>query len=161
MNKNAIMNDFMKAKEEGLIEDNFNTYEELLDVLSEMFSDIYDKSSDAQEAFDDLDYELDGLLNKNCAVYTLGTKEWEIMCSAEASEDIIKQSINEWNQNYSNVEDINDLCDSITHRILKDMSNCGCDVHNALAMICNEVFTNEDIFYIDLGEENPRISFLD
>lgn len=38
MNKDVILRDFLKLKEEGLIKENFSTYEELLDVLSEMFS---------------------------------------------------------------------------------------------------------------------------
>lgn len=47
MNKNFILNDFLKLKEDGVIKEMFSTYEELLDVLSEMFSDMYHRSSDA------------------------------------------------------------------------------------------------------------------
>lgn len=162
MNKNNILKDFLKLKEDGVIEKSFSTYEELLDVLSEMFSDIYDRSSDAQEAFDDLDYDLDGLLNKYCGVYTLGTKEWTINSSIDASDEIIKQAIQDWNSYYrDSLSTIDELCDGITHRVMKDMSNCGCDVHNALAMLCDDVFSQEHPFFVDLGEEDPRISFLE
>lgn len=157
-----ILKDFLKLKEEGVIREDFSSIDELEDVLSQMFSDEYDRASDAQEAFDDLNDELNGLLNKHCAVYCLGTKEWSIICSSEASEELIKKSIDEWNDYYDkNVADIDDLCSSINVRVMKDMSNCGCDVYNALAMICDDVFGDENPFYVDCGEPNPRISFLE
>lgn len=162
MNKNFILNDFLKLKEDGVIKKPFSTYEELLDVLSEMFSYVYDRSSDAQEAFDDLNNDLDGLLNKHYGVYTLGTKEWNISSSLEASDVAIAQSIQDWNDYYgSNLKSIDEVCDAIDRRVMKDMSNCGCDVHNALAMLCVDVFTEEHPFFVDLGEEDPRISFLE
>lgn len=34
MNKNTILNDFLKLKKEGVIEESFSNYEELLNVLS-------------------------------------------------------------------------------------------------------------------------------
>lgn len=162
MNKNFILNDFLKLKEDGVIKEMFSTYEELLDVLSEMFSDMYHRSSDAQEAFDDLNDNLDGLLNKHCGVYTLGTKEWSITSSLEASDSVVAKSIQDWNDYYgANLKSIDEVCDAIDHRVMKDMSNCGCDVHNALAMLCEDVFGGEHPFFVDLGEEDPRISFLE
>ena len=162
MNKNVIVEDFKKLSEGGIIERMFSSYDELLDVLSEMFSDEYEKESDAQDAFNNLDEELGGLLGKYCAVYTLGTKEWVIECSGDVSKEKIEEVIASWNDYYDdNLADINDLCDSITHRVMKDMSNCGCDVYNALSALCDDVFGDGHPFYVDLGDENPRISFLE
>ena len=161
MEKQLILKEFLKLKNEGVITEDFSTYEELLDVLSEKFSENYDSSSDAQEAFDDLDDELDGILNKFSGVYSLGTKEWSIHCSSEASKDAIEELISKWNSYYAyEVTDVDELCSAIEHRVLKDMCNCGCDVHNALAMLCNDVFGEDDLIYVDIGESNPRISFL-
>ena len=161
MNKNNIVSDFLKLREEGIIKENFSTYNELLDVLSQMFSDEYDNLPDAQEAFNSLDNQLNGLLNKYYGVYSLGTKEWEILCSSEASNELINQSINEWDDYYNTkITNIDCICDSIASKVMDDMSNCGCDVHNALSMICDDVFSGENPFFVDCGEENPRISFL-
>ena len=162
MKKDCILKDFLKLKKDGIIKESFSTYEELLNVLSDMFSDIYNKSSDAQEAFDDLNDNLDGFLNKHCGVYTLGIQEWTIKIYTEASNETIEQSIQDWNSYYcDSLSSIDELCDSITHRIIKDMSNCGCDVYNALTMLCEDVFGESHPFFVDLGEENPRISFLE
>lgn len=48
MNENVILNDFLQLKEDGVITEKFATYEELLDVLSGRFSDIYDNSDDGE-----------------------------------------------------------------------------------------------------------------
>lgn len=160
-----ILKDFLKLKKKGVIREDFSSIDELEDVLSQMFSDEYDRASDAQEAFDDLNDELNGLLNKHCAVYCLGTKEWSIVCSSEASEELIKKSIDKWNDYYGkNVANIDGLCSSINFRVMNDMSNCGCDAYNALSMICDDVFafdSENNPFYVDCGEPNPRISFLE
>lgn len=162
MNKNTILKDFLELKKEGIIEEPFSNYEELLDVLSNMFEEEYEKYSDAQEAYDNIDDTLNGLLNKHCGVYTLGSKEWEIICSNEATQETINNMITDWNEYYgTSISDINDLCGSVTHRVMKDMSNAGCDVYNALAMICNDVFTGKNALSVDIGELNPRIYFLD
>lgn len=161
MKKELIMQDFKKLREEGVLTKDFNTYEELLEVLSEMFTDVYYHNSDAQEAFDELDDELDGLLNKHTGVYYLGTNEWSIELDTR-DDTKIKELIKEWNSYYgSNIESIEDLTSAIEHRVCKDMSNAGCDVFNALAMLCNDVFSEPDIAIVDIGDENPRIEFLD
>lgn len=160
MTKEMIFNDFLKLKEEGVLDEKFSTYDELLAVLSEMFQDKYSKYPDAQEAFDDLDDDLNGLLTKNCGVYSLGTKEWEIKIE-QMNEKTKEKHIKDWNEYYgSEIKDLDDLADSITHRVMKDMSNAGCDVYNALAMIIDDVFGETNLIYVDLGEENPRIEFL-
>ena len=159
-----ILKDFLKLKGKGIIIEDFSSIDELENVLSQMFSDEYDKVSDAQEAFDNLDDELNGLLNEHCAVYHLGIKEWSIVCSSEASEELIKKSINQWNDYYDkNISDIDELCSAIEYRVTKDMCNCGCDAYNALSMICDDVFaldSENNPFYVDCGESNLRISFL-
>lgn len=160
-----ILKDFLKLKEEGVIREDFSSIDELEDVLSQMFSDEYDRASDAQEAFNNLNDELNGLLNKHCAVYCLGTKEGSIVCSSEASEELIEKSINEWNDYYDeNISDIDELCSVIEHRVTEGKCNCGCDAYNALSMICDDVFAfdnKNNPFYVDCGEPNPRISFLE
>lgn len=159
-----ILKDFLKLKEEGVIREDFSSIDELEYVLSQMFSDEYDRASDAQEAFDDLNNELDGLLYEHGAVYHLGDKEWEIVCSSEVSEEVIEKIINQWNNYYGkDISDINDLCSAIEYRVTKDMGNCGCDAYNALSMICDDVFafdSENNPFYVDCGESNLRISFL-
>lgn len=162
MNENVILNDFLQLKEDGVITEQFATYEELLDVLSGRFSDIYDNSDDAQKAFDDLDDSLNGYLTKHCGVYSLGTEEWDICFSTEASDELLSKVIQDWNNYYTdNISTIHELCSSVYRRVRKDMSNCGCDVHNALSMLGDDVFSTEHPFYVELGEENPRISFLE
>lgn len=161
MNKDVILRDFLKLKEEGLIKENFSTYEELLDVLSEMFSNCQEDSTDAQEACNDLNDYLEGVLYKHCAIYTLGEEDWIIDYSDEFKEKSVKDIIKEWNSFYEeNLSDIDDVCDSITHKVMDTMSNAGCDVLNALKSVCDEVFGDEYPFYVDMGELNPRISFL-
>lgn len=158
--KEAILKDFRKLREEGLIKDDFSSYEELLDVLSEMFANQYEGYSDAQEAFDDLNDYLEGKLNEHCGVYTLGTEEWHIKIDVKEPEKL-NALMKQWGEYYGSVSDADDLASSMEHRVMKDMSNVGCDVHNALAMLCSEVFDEYDSsIYADIGESNPRIDFL-
>lgn len=160
MDKEKILKDFLKLKKEGLIEENFSSFDELVQVLSDMFEDMYSKYSDAQEAYCDLDDDLDNCLSKNGAVYCLGTKEWEVKID-NIDEKAKEQLYKNWNDYYnSEINDIDDLVSAISHRIMKDMSNAGCDVHNALAMIINDVFGECNCIYVDIGEESPRIEFL-
>lgn len=162
MNKNAILNDFLKLKEEGVIVDSFSTFDELLDVLSDMFAEEVEDSSDAQEAYDNLNDALGGIIEKHCGVYSLGTKDWSIECSTDNSKELISQLIQKWNDYYDDkITDIDELCSSLTRRVGKDMCNAGCDVHNALSMISDDVFVGKHPFFVELGEKNPRISFLD
>lgn len=162
MNKNVVLNDFLKLKEEGVIVDEFTTFDELVDVLSHMFVEEFENSSDAQDAFDNLNDTLGGIIKKHSGVYSLGTKDWSIEYYTDAPKELIAQLIEKWNKYYdTKITVIAELCDSLTRRVEKDMCNSGCDVHNALAFISDDVFADKHPFYVELGEDNPRITFLD
>lgn len=161
--REAILKDFKKLREDGLIKEDFTNYKELLDVLSEIFAHQYEEYSDAQDAFDDLNDYLDGKLNQHRGVYTLGTEEWRIKIDVKEPEKL-NDLMEQWGKCYGSVSDADDLASSIEHRVMKDMSNAGCDVYNALDMICSEVFDEVDnidsFIYVDMGEPSPRIDFL-
>lgn len=162
MTKELILKEFLKLqKETGVMKEyTITTYEELLNALSEEFAEEYDGSPDAQDAYDNLNDYLDNFLEDHAGMYSLGTKDWSIECYSNASKEIIESAINQWNQSYlSNIKDIDDLTSAITHDIMDTMSNVGCDVHNAFAIICEETFEEKHPLFIDLGEPNPRIDF--
>lgn len=163
MTKELILKDFLKLqKETGVMKEHIiTTYEELLNALSEEFAEEYDGCSDAQDAFDNLNDYLDNFLGDHAGMYSLGTKDWSIECYSNATKELKEGAINQWNSYYSsNITDINDLTSAASHRLSKDMSNCGCDIHTAFAMLCDDVFADEHPLFVDLGESNPRISFL-
>lgn len=160
--KEMAIKDFKKLLLNGTLEKDFETIEELEDILSELFAEKLDYHIDAQEAYDDLDSDLDKYLSKYFC-YRLGTSDWTVNAHYEGNNDFDKYS-KQWSEYYSLSEDIidyDDLCSSIEHRVRKDMSNVGCDCKTALSLICDDIFVDGHPFYIDLGEENPRILYLD
>lgn len=162
MNKDVVLKEFLELKERGLIKDSFSTYEELLDVLSDMFTNEYEHSDDAQDAYNDLDDALENKISKFCGVYTLGSEEWDICFNENISIEEKETALNQWNEYYcSDNSSIDDLTSSIIHRVMKDMCNCGCDVYNALSMIIDDVFEGKELFFVNIGELNPRIDFMD
>ena len=162
MNKDVILKEFLELKKDGGINEKFSSFEELVNVLSQMFEEEYESSSDAQEAYNCLNDNLEGLLGKHCAVYKLGTEEWSIDCDSKATKESIKNVITKWNDYYgSKNTTIEGVCDAITHKVMKTTSNYGCDAHNALFEICLDVFEDGHPFFVNIGDENPRIEFLE
>lgn len=162
MTKDLILKNFLQLQEEANImkQHSITNYSQLLDVLSKEFEKTYDSCSDAQEAYDKLNSALNNFLENHCGMYSLGTKDWTIECYSNATKEVIEDTINNWNNhNSSNITNINTLISALTTDVTDTMSNCGCDVHNAFATICNEFFEENHPLFIDLGEPNPRIDF--
>ncbi|MGU8836345.1 hypothetical protein ACV3UL_18935 [Clostridium perfringens] len=156
MNKEMII---VRDFEQTLVRD-FRDMSELEVFLSERFEEILDKSSDAQDAFNDLNDEVSGLLNKHGFVYYLGTAEWFVTCDKLSDVDS-KKLIKEWNNFYTDrkVNTLEELFDSLESVVRDTMCNAGCDAKNALNSVCEEVFENPQ-FYIDCGDGEPHIEFL-
>lgn len=160
--KETALKDFKELLEEGILTQNFDDISDLEAILSEMFEEKMEYHTDAQEAYDDLDMELNNKLSKYF-VYTLGTQPWSVQAHKTVGENFEKYSA-QWKEYYSTKGSFNnfdDLCSTIEHRVMKDMSNCGCDCKTALSNLCDDVFDDEHPFYIDLGDNEPKISFLD
>lgn len=138
-----------------------NTLKEAEDYLSERLQEVYIEQDDAQEAFDALDTELNGLLGKYF-VYTLSGKdgEWHVGTGDAFDDTKLDDYIEAFQEHYNEeFESLDDLTSKLEYRVMKDMSNAGCDAFNALAMILEEDLLLDGVFAILGADEEPRIEW--
>ena len=120
---------------------NFNTEEEVLDYLSELFNDTYEMLGDAQDAFNFVNDTYFKILNDFDMCYMLYEDEWNIT-----------------NVEGAFVSD-KDLA-SINNEVMKIMSNSGCDVNNALKLFLEENDEFDELIEVK-GNLSPRIVFIE
>lgn len=137
--------------------------DELLNQLSDKFANQCDNFDDAQEAFDELDAEYNFLLGKYF-VYSL-SDEGERWYVSEGDTFLIEElpkyiaSYKEYYGNH-NITTVDDLTSVLEHRVMKDMSNAGCDPKTALRMILDDLDLNGK-FRIYGADGTPKIEILD
>lgn len=146
---------------EFAVQTNFNceNLSELLDELSDEFAHHYVKEYDAQEAFNVLDAECKGLLSKYF-LYTLSEdgEMWSVDVGEGFMQENLPNYINEFKECYGdkNIETLGDLLSSLERKLMKDMSNVGCDAKTALRMTMDDLGL-ENEFYVFGANANPRI----
>lgn len=135
--------------------------EELENYLTDKFQNYVKNSEDIQEAFDTMDIELNKLLGKYCCYSISKNKDgWRVAASKNYTKDSLPKILNNWNKyNNSNIDDLDEILGSLEFKMMKYMSNIGCDAFNALSMILKEVKL-ENYFFIDNVSDSPSINLI-
>ncbi|MBQ8998986.1 MAG: hypothetical protein IJ086_09925 [Clostridium sp.] len=160
LNKN-IVNDFnliQKTKVKNI--------QDVLDILSERFREIYDNKDDAQEAYNELTLEYPELMNKYCFAYTLSEGNgWSVSTGSDYNEEDLDKYLKVINEHYYHFSHdcLDDILSSIENDICNTMSNVGCDMFTALNLILEEdlyEFEDKNIFVIAGADCEPKIDIL-
>lgn len=134
---------------------------ELEEMLSEKFQKLYEENEEAQVAFNELDEELGGLLGKYF-VYTLSAdgEMWSVGIGEGYEASKLSEYLTTFKEYYNeDVQTIEDCTSKLEYRVMKDMSNAGCDAFTALSMILEEDLGLEDVFVIVGADSEPRIQW--
>lgn len=141
---------------------NFETKEEFLEYLSTAFEEKLDKFDDAQQAFNDLNNDYSNYLDILGCVYSIfNGEDWNIIGDEKVLNKI---SITEFKKILEDekIESISDIEANLTNRIMKNMSNCGIDVYNALKLELEELDDRMfSYFSVYSNGEGPKIELID
>lgn len=163
--KREEINNIMVNKYNELYKNQVESIEDVLDILSEEFTENYDRLGDAQLAYDTLEDEHKEFMtySDSCFfVYSLsGGSCWSVSTGSGYDENKLDEYIKEVKSHYlyEDVENLDDILCSMERQIGKDMSNAGYDMHTALKMILEEDFDfgGDNVFVIEGADEEPRI----
>lgn len=108
---------------------NFKSKQELTNALTKMFIEETCRTSDYQEAFNNLNDMIGGNLLAEYYCYFLSVGgEWSVYISDQFSEEMLQAFIDAgWN-----IKDIDDLASEIECKIMNTEGNVGCDAFTAL-----------------------------
>lgn len=144
-----------------VMNEHFTTIEEAENALSERFGDLYSDYEEAQESFDELDRETNGLLGKYF-VYTLSApgETWHVGLGEKYQEENLPTYIEMFQKHYNeSFENADDLTSKLENRVMKTMDNAGCDAFTALSMILAEDLSLLGLFVIVGADSEPRIEW--
>lgn len=142
-----------------LLGSEYETEEDALEFLSERFSKHYEKFDDGQLAYNYLDNEYSNYLSILGLVYSLFDGEsWHISINEDCSLEELKTCFSD--ENISDFEDIEDL---LERKVMKTMSNAGCDVFSALSLELEEISIDrvEELIKVIPEDINPIVEFMD
>lgn len=156
-NKQLIIEEF-----ESKLGVKFNNSKELEELLSEKFREAMENNVDAQLAFNELDSEVSGLLNKYCCYYlTDNGVSWSVdtgdLFNNSNIELYLSKFKDEYNEEFKSIED---MTSKLENKVLKDMSNAGCDCKSALRMILEEDLDLVGVFSIVGADAEPTIELI-
>ena len=118
----------------------YNSVDEMCASLSEKFSEKREYIDDAQEAFNSLNDEFSGYLGYLGFVYSIfGGDSWHVNM-LDCSEPILKDVCKFFDDKKILTSD--DAIAAVENRVMKTMSNVGCDVYNALSLEMEEGLPN-------------------
>ena len=139
----------------------FETKEEFLDYLSNEFISKLEDYEDAQEAFNALDDDYSHYLSILGCVYSLfGGDDWEInvddnvfnTCSIEKFQEILDDK---------SLKTTSNIASKLTSKVMKIMSNVGCDVYNALKLQLDDFEEDlNDLIIVYSNGEGARIEII-
>lgn len=152
-------NQMIIEKVNHVFHSSWKTISEVEDALSERFQEYVDEVTDAQVAFDTLDLELDGMLSAFfCYTLSAPNETWSVSVGEEFVASKLNEYIKEFTRHYGGTfHTLEDLTSKLEHRVMKDMSNVGCDAKSALRMILEEDLGLENVFAIIGADNTPRI----
>ncbi len=121
----------MLNKFNKIMNTNFKSTQELTNALTKMFIEETCRTSDYQEAFNNLNDMIGGNLLAEYYCYSLSVGgEWSIYISDQFSEEMLQAFINDgWK-----VKDIDDLACEIESKVMDTECNAGCDAFTALEL---------------------------
>lgn len=154
MKKEDILNQYNNNFNE-----HFKSIEDVEQYLTDKFQNYIDKSEDIQLAYNDMNEDMNGFLNKYFVYSISGDGCWSISTSENYKIEDLHELLSNWNSYYEDsLTSLDELMSSIERRVEKDMDNVGCDPFNALNMLSADVGL-KDAFIIDGAAEKPTIKF--
>lgn len=140
----------------------FSNIQDLLNHLSEEFASKCEDLDDAQEVYNDLDKEHGFLIGKYF-VYSLSEtgETWTVSEGDEFKESELPEYIQSFSDYYSrtDIQSLDDLTSAIENRVMKDMSNVGCDPKTALNLLLSDLDLDGK-FRISGADAEPKIEML-